>query len=556
MPIPSCTTLAARAIGASVVVARVVGADDTAPSITTLAELPPASVFAAGPEVAHYWAARSGRAGSNYTGAYLLLGSDYVWWTLDGAGHDPGPEVAELDGLTGHVVALAGGNRTGAQVATATAAVIAAIDGWACTADNATLEIVGPQAVTTGEAWDDATTGAMVGFRANEGAGPPIEGPINAVICQHLPNPGLALPILAVDVLIGSTADNTDRWRLALWTAAGGTGSPTGETLLVDLGRLAASAVVANRWARLYVPPGTRVLANQAMWCSLKGNVNTTPVAGRLTGDALRGDWTGQALRMADAGAPSPISTDPSVAYPSTFTATTTPDSSFVCGVRLVVGGTVGDASHHSATDPATWGVHAAVGDLGSTIDFNSNLATVGLSPPFLGMRLVDLGFAVGAARGTQPRVGVFTGGDMSSPSEPDIDGATLLVDGGRLTGSSTTAWEYRDLADTPWPASTVTSWWTKNNDATGTNIAFAQSPNQLNASPADAPMDFPPAEASPSALYGPEYEVFPGDSAYNVTNPAVTFVSPFVAEPDDARPRNIPGAQLRYRIPGITVAS
>ena len=140
---------------------------------------------------------------------------------------------------------------------------------------------------------------------------------------------------------------------------------------------------------------------------------------------------------------------------------------------------------------------------------------------------------------------------------EFDIDGATLLVDGGRLTGSSTTAWENRSLSDTPWPASTVTSWWTKNDDdSAGTNIAFAQSPDQANASPAASPMDFPTAEASPSALYGPEYEVFPADSAYNVTNPAVTFVSPFVAEPDDQRPRNVPGPRLRFRIPGITIAS
>lgn len=556
MPALAPTTIGPVTIG-PVEIGPTTISDTGTVSITTLVQLPPASAFAAGPDVPYYWVGRDGGAGTNYSNARLVLGTtDYVWWTLDGEGHDPGLDDPELDGLTGHVVALVGGNRTGSQVATPTAAVIDAIDGWSCSGATDTLEISGPEAVTTGLEWDDATTGAMVGMRSITGAGAPIEGPITGVLSQHLPNPGLDLPIVAIDVLIGSTADNTDRWRVCLWTAAGST-SPTGETLLLDAGRIAAAQVLPDRWARIPVPPSSNIRANQAMWATIKGVANVTPIGGRLIGDALRGDWTGQNLQVANPLAATPIDPDATVPYPSTFTADTLVSTGFVCGVRLIVGGTVGDASYHSAADPATWGVHVAPADLGSTIDFNSNLATVGLSPPFLGMLLVDHGFAVGAARGTQPRVGVFTGGDMSSPSEPDIDGATLLVDGGRLTGSSTTAWENRSLADTPWPASTVTSWWTKNNDdSAGTNIAFAQSPDQANASPAASPMDFPTAEASPSALYGPEYEVFPADSAYNVTNPAVTFVSPFAADPDDQRPRNVPGARLRFRIPGITIAS
>lgn len=534
-----------------------VAGDQWAPAdedVLTLVELPPASVFEAGSNVPNYWAARSGRAGSNYTGAYLLLGDHYVWWTLDGAGHDPGLDVEELDGLTGHEVELSGGNRTGTQVATATATVIDALDGWACASDGATLEVEGPAVVTTGAAWDDAVVGEMVGMRSFTGTH---EGPISNALAQYLGAQGLDLSLVAVDILIGAVADDTDRWRGALYAGVGGSASPVGEARTIDLGQLAADQIIANSWARWPIPPGSNVRGSDALWFAVKGEGGVTTVRGVLSGNALRGDWPNANLLRSDQGEPSPMDPDATVAWPATWTGAMAVESGFVMGVRLIYAGTVGDASHHSTLDPATWGVHVEPNALGSTIDFDSNLATVGLSPPFLGMRLVDLGFAVGSVRGTQPRVGVFMGGDMTDPSEPDIDGATLLVDGGQLTGSSTTAWETVSLADTAWPASTVTSWWAKNNDDTaGTNIAFAQSPDQANAEAPESPMDFPPAAADPSPLFGPEYEIFPADSAYNVTNPAVTFVSPFVADPDDARPRNVPGARLRFRIPGITIAS
>jgi hypothetical protein len=506
-----------------------------------------------GQEAWAYWAAREGRAGSNFAGAHVLLGAGaYLYWTHDGAGINPGLYESALAGLAGHEIALDPGIVDAADVATATALVVAAIDGWDATALGADVTITGPEVVTAGAGWDDAATdGAMVGMRSSTVAGAPIEGPITTVLAQHLPNPGLALPVVAVDVAIGSVANAGDRWRVALWTAAGGTTTPAGEALLVDLGQIAAAEIVADSWARIYLPADVLVTADQAMWLSLKGEIGTTTVGGRLTGDGLIGDWTAQNLQQDDGG----IDPDATVAWPSTWPGTTSAQNAFVCGARLVVQRSVGDASHHSATDPAIWGVHVEPGALGSTIDFNSNLATVGLSPAIEGMRLLDIGFAVGAVRGTQPRVGVFTGGQAWDPDEPNPDGATLLADGGRLTGSSTTAWEYRSLAGVAWPASTQTAWWAKNNDdAGGTNIAFAQDPDQANASPAETPMDFAQAQSAPATVYGPEYEIFPADSAYNVTNPAVTFVSPFVAEPDDARPRNIPGARLRYYVPGIVV--
>jgi hypothetical protein len=517
----------------------VVGAPD---GVTTTFTMPACSPL--GPE--HYWPAREGRAGHTYLGAVVLLGTDrYVYWTQAGVGLDPAPA-----GRTGHVVDLAAGIRTGAQVATATVAVLASVPGWGnSSADGAALSFLHSSATATvGATWDAATPGAMIGTRATTGTH---EGPITTPLAQHLPNPGLDLPIVAIDVLIGAVADTADRWRGVLYTAGAGVGSPEDETREIDLGQLAADQVVAGQWARWYLPPAADVRANQALWVGVKGEVGVTTVRGRLTGNPTLGDWTVQNLVESDGT----IDPDATVAWPATWTGAAAPQNPFLMNIRLVVAGTVGNASHHSSADPAIWGVHVEVAALTSTIDFNSNLACVGTSPALEGMLLHDLGFAVGTVRGTQPRVGVFTGGVLGvEPVDPD--GASLLVDGGRLVGSSTSAWEYVSLAATPWPASTITSWWVKNNDdASGTTIAFAQDPDQATASPDETPMDFPTAETSPGS-FGPEYEIFPADSSYNVTNPAVTFVSPFVADPDDARPRNVPGARLRFYIPGITVST
>lgn len=539
----------ARVDGGSVTTGRVAQSTE-AQGARTLLALAPASTLGAGTDVPSYWAARSGRALSTYWGAYVLLGdADYLWWSHEGS-QDPGLWVAALSGLTGHQVTLAAGNRTAEQVATETAAVLGAITGWSSTQAVGELTVAGPAAVTVGPAWDDGDPGSMIGMRSITVAGSPIEGPVTTVIAQHLPSVGAARPIVAVDVYLGSAAVVGDRWRVALYAATGGTTTPTGEARLVDLGQVPTAAIGTNRWARIPMPAGTIVLANQAMWATIKGNVGTTQVGGRLSGDPLIGDWTSQQLREANGGG-TPISTDPTVAWPSTFGETTGTAAGFVCGVRLVVASSTHDASHHSSADRAIWGTHVAPGGLGSTIDLNSHLLMVAPSPPFLGMVVGGEGWAVGAVRGTQPRLGVMTGGSAVEPVDPD--GATLLVDGGRLTGSSTTAWE--DVSHTPvaWPANTATAWIAKcNDDATGTNIAFAQDPAQANASPADAPMDWLPAASSPGP-FGSEYEIFPADSAYNDTDPANPFASPFVADPDDARPRNVPGARILWWIPGIT---
>lgn len=541
----AATFRASGLTAANIETARV-GPEAAGPAtIGTLLTLAPASPIAAGTDVPSYWAARSGRALSTYWGAYVLLGEGaYLWWSHEGS-LDPGLWVEALDGLTGHEVELGSGNVTAEDVATATALVVAAIDGWSVDQDVGDLEIAGPEAVTVGPGWDEADPGATVGMRSLSVSA--FEGPITTVIGQHLPDPGLALPIVAVDVYLGSAAVVGDRWRLALYTATG-SATPTGETLVVDLGQIPAAEIGTNRWAR--IPLAAAVTADQALWCVIKGNVGTTLVGGRLTGDAAIGDWTAQALQQGDGGG-TPISTDPAVAWPATFGETTAVQNAFVCAVRLVVATAVHDAGHHSEADPAVFGTHVTPGDLGSTIDLNSHLLMVAPSPPFLGMVIGGEGWAVGAARGTQPRLGVMTGGSAVEPVDPD--GATLLVDGGQLVGSSTTAWEDRTHAPVAWPASTATAWVAKcNDDVGGTNIAFAQTPDQANASPPETPMDWLPAVAG-GTPFGSEYEIFPADSDYNDTDPTTTFQSPFAADPDDARPTNIPGARILWWIPGIT---
>jgi hypothetical protein len=516
------------------------------PGVATLLVMAPASTLGAGSDVPSYWAARSGRALSTYWGAYAPLGpADYLWWAHEGS-LDPGLWVAALDGLTGHEVALPSGNVTAPDVASATAAVVDAIDGWSAEADGDGVEISGPEAVTVGPGWNDADPGDLVGMRSITVADAPIEGPISTVLAQHLPDPGLPLPIVAVDVFIGTDADPADRWRVALWTGASST-TPAGETLLADLGQVPAAQIVSRQWARVPMPAGVVVTADQPLWLSLKSELGLTDVGGRLTGDPLIGQWVAQPLQQDDGG----IDPDATVAWPATWPGTTSDQNPFVCGARLVVARSVHDGSHHSEADPAIFGTHVAPGDLGSTIDLNSHLLMVAPAPPFLGMVIGGEGWAVGAVRGTQPRLGVMTGGSAVEPVDPD--GATLLVDGGRLTGATTTAWEDRTHAPVPWTAGVATAWVAKcNDDAGGTNIAFAQDPDQANASPPETPMDWLPAATSPGPT-GSEYEIFPADSAYNDTDPTATFTTPFVADPDDARPRNVPGARILWWIPGIT---
>jgi hypothetical protein len=120
--------------------------------------------------------------------------------------------------------------------------------------------------------------------------------------------------------------------------------------------------------------------------------------------------------------------------------------------------------------------------------------------------------------------------------------------------GASTAAWEDRTHAPVAWTASVATAWIAKcDDDAAGTNIAFAQSPSQADASPPETPMDWLPA-VDGGTPFGSEYEIFPADSAaYNDTDPTTTFQTPFAADPDDARPTNVPGARILWWINGTT---
>ena len=85
-----------------------------------------------------------GQVGADLTGHYWLLGEEhYVWYRHGGFGWDPADHDAALDGLTGIEVTLAASNRTAAQVATATATAIDAVDGLGATADGDDVVVTG-----------------------------------------------------------------------------------------------------------------------------------------------------------------------------------------------------------------------------------------------------------------------------------------------------------------------------------------------------------------------------------------------------------------------------
>lgn len=98
-----------------------------------------------------------GRLGSHIAGHYVRIGTmHYLWWNHDGLGWDPGAASLEgrsggpLEGLTGIEVTLASGNRTAAQVATATATAIDGTAGLSATADDDQVSVTGAATATAG----------------------------------------------------------------------------------------------------------------------------------------------------------------------------------------------------------------------------------------------------------------------------------------------------------------------------------------------------------------------------------------------------------------------
>ncbi len=511
--------------------------------VTTTLTLPPASAM----ESSDYRAAQDGVAVSTYAGAYLKLGeTDYVWWSHGGQGVDPGLWVAELSGLTGHEVELVAGNRTGAQVGTATEAVV--VSGWSFNATDDALAVTGPVAVTTGEAFSDRGTAGAWGVHTRVvdfGAGGLADAFVNHIVAP--PGGGR---VVALDVYLAGSVNVSDRPRFAIYRGGGTPPNAVGATLVHDFGQIPTALIGTNRWVRLHVPPDVMVEIEdeEDLYVAGKSGANVTQLGFEDVGTVLRGDFSALNLAVTDGA----MSEDATVAWPATWAGDTTAAFGAVFGARIVYEQAPyrGDASLERlfgvhVSDPTTFL---------SAVDIDSLVGSLSALPTLLGMEIDYLEIAVGThPSGEQFRAGITLGGDNSAPTTPDPDGAVFVWDAGQTTGTTANAWVRltapTDESSIPLDSGELVGCWIKSdNAAAGIQIRFAITTQEDQCDPEDNRMDW----QRPTALgNGCEYEIFPTNPAHG-TDPAVAYESPIVTHVSDVRPGNIPGLRIGIRVRGI----
>jgi hypothetical protein len=546
-----------------------------AAALANTATLSPAS-WIGSDWVAGFRSARDGAPGSTYYGAYLIVGdADYVWWSHvdeDGVtvGHDPGLDVAELAGLTGHEVALAAGNRTGAQVATATATVIDAIAAYGCTADGADITVTGTATLSTGTAFASRGAAGYFGSAAERATGLTADGGSwysgglngNTYATAFTTSAG-DKRLVAIDIRLGTTVSAAIRPRASIWVVPVSDTDMTGATLVHDFGQIPAAAIVANTWVRLWVPPDVAAAMAGSTRHALAIKASTTATHVNFENPAASPNYEGDFATTLVRGDGS-MSGDETTAFPATWQGGSEAEGSFPFVARVIYD----EAPYRgSASFARVWGVHVDAGTLPNEIDLNSMVGCGAASPAILGAEIDYLEIAIGTHPvGEQFRCAVSQGGSNADPSLPDPDGASVIWDAGQTTGTGT-GWQ-RITAPTggsaiPLAASTLT-WilFRSDNDATGITIAFSLEPNWDFSDPEDSPMDFVrPLIAGGDPADGPEFEWFPVDPPNDdhATNPATPYEAALVGSGGDmtyARPGNLPGVRLGIRVPGISVAA
>jgi len=528
-----------------------------------------------------YWALGSGRLG-NYQGWYHRLGTTrHVYCLVDGNGADPGLAVAELAGSTGTAVNLTSG-MTAPQAATAIAAGVAALPNWgATTSDGPDIDYSGPGVVAESAAdWDDRGNAAvdtderngllgMHTHRYDSGSGM-VDGPLNGICTtQHMTVPaGDTRRIYALQIYIGAgwSATDAERAHWALYSGTSTTTPITGSTLLYDFGQELAT-FSSDGWHTLWVDADTllEVDAGDELWLSCYGSgTTTTHGISNVSGAGHVGDWTNQGFVQsgsvmptdATTAAPSAHAGTVSTVYAGTFMAR------FICEQPPFAGrGQLG-----SAADPLVIGHHTDFTD--QTLDANAVL-TQTVTMPAIGPSIpVALDMFVGDSHDAtnQPLAYVYQGGSFASdPLQPTINGATLVRNFGRMTGTAVNQWVRTaggvevEVAD----QAVLTPGITHAGDAraeTVTNISYIENAasSAANGDPITAPMEWiRPTAGSPNR--GPELALIAdGSSNFTVGDPSVappatigTYTVPTTAAQFD----NIGGIRLCVRCEGVLAA-
>lgn len=487
---------------------------------------------------------RQGLLGATSWGRYWRIPTaadpnvgDYVYFTMDGAGVDPGNHVAELSGYTGHVVDLTGPQASAATVAAAARAQV--------TISGLTIGGTGADFSVTGSI-GTASVGGMHGATELGAGGTRRRTPqynttaLSGRIGQSFTwGGGTVLPTALGCYLNTATTDV----RIALYS--GGTAGAGGHTsaALVAEGVIPGGGSPGWRWIEIVPAEVSAITNGTVLRLVMKSNGLSEP--GYIgTGDPVGTDYAAN-LEVYDT-----MSTDPAVAFPATLAAETADTTN---AVYLLAAVQYRSADGTASQWTTRWGVQvsdpttlAQTSSLTSPDPGGAELYMGANPPPVLGLELDSWAVAWGTAHGAQPRIIVSQGGTVGNAA-----GSTILYQA-QTTGTATQAWgEYAIPGNVAVSDLSVLHWGVKNNTAS-VNFRYAANVDRVQADPDDNPTDF--VDAS-------EYEIFNsvdglgGTPVYD-TNPANATVSP--VDPLTAAlagNTNYPGAYLLLRVPADTVA-
>jgi hypothetical protein len=372
-----------------------------------------------------------GRAGFLHAGHYWLLGTThYVWYTLDGVGWDPGDFDTALDGRTGIQVALTGGNRTAAQVATATAIAIDSVEGVSASADGASVAVVGTASAAAGaRGIDDAGEFGIVGMQyvALAGINSFANAATSAALLDAAEMPSGPVLITGFRMSVGDT--HTAGCTVAVYQ--GGVSDTDGSTAAL-LG-VAGVTTPGTTEAEVYVAAAEPFVVDFSegdVWVAWSHDAAgfEAPYPFNAGGGPLHiiardtSNWVVASGFTTREHSGITLTSDPED-WPSTLPAVT----SQTVGMPPIALSYVSAADFQSDMAPVgRIGTRAAAGDLTGESTFTLLVGNSFTSPSILGMSVYDAGVAYAShAEGSDYRLSLATGGaavdDFSGASFTDI---------------------------------------------------------------------------------------------------------------------------------------
>lgn len=488
---------------------------------------------------------RQGRWGATSWGEYWRIPNaanpstgNYVYFTVDGGGIDPGSHVAELSGYTGRLVTLTGPQVTAsARAAAARAQVV--IPGMTIGGSGATFSVTGAIGTCTVGGMHGATTRGAAGTRRNT---PQFStNPLTGRVAQSFVWGGTTVLPTALGIYLAAT---TTAVRLALYT--GGTAGAGGHTAATLVGECLIPAGRPVGWNFAELPPAAAAAITNGAVLRIVAKSNGSAIPGYIaTGDLFGTDYANN-LEIYSA-----VADDPTTGFAANLSGETADTSVTVYAMMAM--------QYRSANGTSTafvtrWGLQIPVP---TTLASSSSLTVpdaggaelyMGANPPpLLGLELDSWAIGWSAAHGSQMRLLVAQGGSIGNAA-----GAAVLYQA-LTTGSTTDAWaEYSIPGNIAVSDATVLHWGVKNNNP-AVNFRFALNASRDTADPSDNPTDFTDAS---------EYEIFNSTlgtgtiaGAYN-TDPNVATVSPIAPGAGFiATNTNYPAAYLLLRVRGSTVA-